>query len=177
MDPGDTGQSSCGDRPVPQQCRKLRRQLLVLLSNGDLTVHFSPCRGAGAANSQRKCICQAARMGGCWSWVKHRSLLFQYLWQVLYSLGEQCDFFGCFVVPEVRGGIFLVSTTRKHCNRFSIITYPWKYLLAYKTFLLPVLVAVIRLPELLWHTTICCHLISCNLLLKFTLIECQGCLI
>lgn len=54
MHPGDTGESCWGVCPVLQQCRKLPQQLLVLLSNGDLTVHFSLCRGAGAPNIPKK---------------------------------------------------------------------------------------------------------------------------
>lgn len=97
-------------------------------------------------NSWRKCVCQTAKMGG---WCKKELSQAQEPLTLQYSLGEQCDFFVRFVVPEVKGGIFLVSTTRKHCKKFFVVAYPWKYSLVYKTFLLSVLVAVIGPPELL----------------------------
>lgn len=52
--PCATGETCWGEFPVPQQCRRLLWQLLVLLSNGDLTVCFSLCRRAGAAKLPRK---------------------------------------------------------------------------------------------------------------------------
>lgn len=123
---GATGEPLCvaevaANCPVPQQCRKLLQQLLVLLSNGDLEVHFSLRWGAGAARLPKKMHlsdCKDGRLlqagaesgtGACFSSTFDK---YSIAWESSVISLSPLSFL------KMRGGIFHVSTTRKHCNRF-----------------------------------------------------------